>query len=494
MMRHLGLVCMTAILLFSPPKLYSRSGPFDGKTFTGRIAFSSDGNYNDEDDWGAFPVAVAILDAFGVTDKLVHVDYNNILAENDPRFYREMTASVRGAAERYNIAPSILYDCQKDPDGAVESIRKAINASSADDPLYFVLAGPMEMPFRGIQKSDPAKRQYVYCISHSGWNDGYTRSDQALHRHNKRDVIPSGIHWIQVKDGNRNLAHSGGVGSTSSPDQWRMYEWLRDSRDPRLNWIFTRLQAENRCDVSDSTMTYFLLTGDEDADLAKLKNLLDDKKIPAPLDPRKAVRIEAENFRTFENYEVDYRNDRRASHRNNVKLSKAATGRIRTPFDQPYTAPNGRYDVDIRYFDEAKGQSELKLFVNGSQQGEPWRASGADEGWKTHTIANVDVKTGDEIVVEVRGDGGERGRLDYVQLNLKSIGAGSAAASAVSRSPFTATGPLDDPDVLPGQVIVAGANPGYVNYNGGRFYQLRFGQPGRRLYCPNVWLVRPDGA
>jgi len=49
------------------------------------------------------------------------------------------------------------------------------------------------------------------------------------------------------------------------------------------------LEAEGRADISDATMTYFLLTGDEDADLAKLKSLLDDKKLPAPIDPRKYV-------------------------------------------------------------------------------------------------------------------------------------------------------------------------------------------------------------
>lgn len=151
-----------------------------------------------------------------MTGRLVHVDYSNILAKNDPRFYSEMAESVLGSAERYNISPSILFDCQKDLDRAVESIKSAINASSADNPLYYVLAGPMEVPFRGIEKSDPDKRKYVYCISHSRWNDGYAGSDQALHSHNKRDVIPSGINWIQIKDGNPNLAHPGGVGRTSA--------------------------------------------------------------------------------------------------------------------------------------------------------------------------------------------------------------------------------------------------------------------------------------
>jgi len=456
MKRFIQITCASLLITHScASKLHSFSGPFDGRTFKGRIAFSSDGNYNDEDDWGAFPVAIAILDAFGVTNKLVHVDYNNILAKNDPRFYREMTESVLGSAERYKISRSILYDCQTNLDGAIESIKNAINASSADDPLYYVLAGPMEVPFRGIEESDPDKRKYVYCISHSRWNDGYTSSDRNLHNHNKRDVIPSGINWIQVKDGNPNLAHPGGVGRKSTPDQWRLYHWLRDSSDPKLRWIFARLQTEGRADISDSTMTYFLLTGDEDANLGKLKSLLDDERIPAPMDPRDTVRIEAENFLSLNNFEVDPRNDRRASHRLSVRLSGKERGRIRTPFNQPYAAESGRYDIDVRYFDAKEGRRRLALVINGSRQGDSWIASANNDEWTTQTIPAVTVQSGDEIMVSARGRGGGYTKLDYVQFNRKH-----AASSSSERA-------LDDPAALPGQIIVAGSNPGTLKYNGG---------------------------
>lgn len=179
MTSYLKIACTTAILIFVyTSNLFAHSGPFDGRNFKGRIAFSSDGNYNDEDDWGAFPVAIAMLDSFGVTDRLVHVDYCNILVKNDPRFYSEMAESVLGSAKRYNIPRSVIFDCQKDLDGTVNSIKNAINASSAENPLYYVLAGPMEVPYLGIEKSDPSKRKYVYCISHSGWNDGFTRDNR----------------------------------------------------------------------------------------------------------------------------------------------------------------------------------------------------------------------------------------------------------------------------------------------------------------------------
>jgi len=417
MKRCLHVICaMTVLVVVAAGNVYANPGPFDGREFKGRIAFSSDGNYNDEDDWGAFPVAVALLDAFGVTDKLVHVDYCNILARNDTRFYREMTASVLGAAERFGVPRSVLFDCQKDLDAAIASITRAIDASSADDPLYYVLAGPMEVPFRGIVRSKPDKRKYVYCISHSAWNDGYTRSDRLLHAHNKRDVIPSGINWIQVKDGNRNLAHPGGVGKRSTPQQWRLHHWLRDSEDSRLRWIFSRLEAERRADISDSTMTYFLLTGDEDADLAKLERVLDGKQFPPPVDPRAEVRIEAENFLTLEHCEVEHSSDQRISHRLSVKLT-GASGRIATPFCQPYTAPHARYNIDVRYFDRAGGGCRFALYVNGVQQGDAWRA-GQDAGaWKTHRIPGVTVSHGDNIAIHVDADGGELGKLDYVQLH-----------------------------------------------------------------------------
>ena len=459
MKGYMAIGWMVAILiLFCVSNVCAHSGPFDGRSFKGRIAFSSDGNCNDEDDWGAFPVAVALLDTFGLTGKLVHIDYCNIMPENDPRFYREMIDSVLGSAKRHKIPRSIMFDCQKDLDGAIENIKNAINSSSADNPLYYVLAGPMGVPLLGIRKSDPDKRKYDYCISHNIWNDGFPqRSKEHLHKYSKRDVIESGIHWIQVKPG-RGLTNS--TRTSSTPEQWALYHWMRNSKDPRLGWIYTRLETEGRCDVSDATMTYFLLTGDEEATPAKLKAVLDDRRLPALINMRKEVRVEAENFQAFENYEIENRNDRSASHRLSVRQPKAGTGRIRTSFDQPYAADHGLYDVEVRYFDEKAGRSEIRLSVNGVPKGQSWMASPDTDSWQSKAITNVTIHTGNEIMVEVKANGGEAGKLDYVQLNYK------AQASDAANS-HTIIGPLDDPAALPGQIIAVGSNPGYLKYNGG---------------------------
>jgi len=184
------------------------------------------------------------------------------------------------------------------------------------------------------------------------------------------------------------------------------------------------LTAKNN---TDSTMTYFLLTGDEEANLDKLKSLLNDRQMPQIEKHRRVVRIEAENFRNLGGFKVEY-GDRRASHRLNVGMRNIGMDSITTTFNDIYTV-GGRYDVDVRYFDEKDGRSEFKLLVGGVQRGEPWTASADTGSWQSKTVADVPVKVDDEIKVEVRGDGGEAGKLDYVQLNYR------AQVSNVSGSP-----------------------------------------------------------
>ena len=282
-MRRTRLVCITVIFLLaagsllraeSGPFVQKHTGPWVNGALTGRIALSHDGNFNDEDDWGAFPTIIAILDAFGVKDKLVHIDYNNIIQDNDPRFEKEMTASVLGAAERYGIPAGVLHNCRIDLQKAVDSIRDAVNASSPDNPLYYLLARPMDVPYQGILAAEPAKRRHVSCLSHSFWNDGFGK--RRIEGRTKRDVIALGINWIQVEPGSR-LQYPGTPGSKSTPEQWKLFQWMRDSQDERLRWIYARLQTLGRCDVSDATITYAFLTGDEQGDPHKLSVLLDKK-------------------------------------------------------------------------------------------------------------------------------------------------------------------------------------------------------------------------
>jgi hypothetical protein len=411
------LVCLTSV-----PTVEAQTStlPYGGSTFKGRILLGHDGNYNDEDDWGAFPVAIAILDAMGLKSKLVHAHFNNILPYNNDAFAAQMRTSALGAQQRYGLSRSIFHDCQNATErtNAINSIRDEINRSTADNPLYIILAGPIDVAYQGIVRSDLSKRPFVYCISHSSWNDGY--GGGAIADHNKRDVIPTGVTWIQIRDGNPKLAFPSGPGRSSTPAQWALVDWMKNSSRANLRWIYSRLVAEGRVDISDATMAYFLVTGDESADLTKLENLLDKRIRPQPLNPRTTLRMEAENFVTLQNYTVAF-GDRLASKRLKVSGVQNATCRIRTKFKELYTVPEGRYDVEVRYYDASGGQSTFQLKVNGSNAGAGWTANAESNTWRSRIRTGVVIRRGDDLEVEVRTSGTERGELDYVGLTFRGV-------------------------------------------------------------------------
>jgi hypothetical protein len=414
MTRHLSIVFAAPILVcFSVSNVFSDTGPFDGTHFRGRIAYSADGNHNDRDDWASSPVALAIFAAFGVKEKLVHFNYNSILNNTDAQWEKTHEASVLGAAERYSYDRSLFYDCRQTLDAAVASLARAINNSTAKNPLYFIAAGPMQVPVMALLKSRPEARKHVYVISHSNWNDGLVT--RYSFKNTKRDVIALGINWIQIRDQNPLLAFSQ-FGQPAQPQEFEPYFWMRDSQDPKVRFLWERMVASTRPDPSDSGMAYFLMTGDEEADPAKYRQLLGEKALPRRTDFRSRVRIEAEDFTTLNGYELEI-TDREASHRVGIKPSgQQVGGRVRANFRQPYTAPRGRYDVDVRYSDEQGRRSRFALIVKGTARGTAWESAGTGQGWTSHTIRDVEVNAGDEIGVDVSG---QPVRLDYVQLNLR---------------------------------------------------------------------------
>ena len=391
--------------------------PFNGKTFHGRIAYSADGNANDPDDWAASPVALAILAECGVKDRLVHFDYNSILPKTDPKWQATHADSVLGAARHYGFELAAFHDCRQNLNDAVNSIAQTINASSADSPLYFIIAGPVEVPYLGIQKSQPEKRQFVYCISHSRWNDGFSSaaSEQGCFTYNKRSVIESGVHWVQIQDQNRLLSHSR-YGRPAAAEEFRPYFWMRDSEDAKVRFLWERMQVSTRPDPSDAGMAYFLMTGDEEVDPDKLKRLLDNHVVPTPKE-REKVRIEAENFANLQGYKLEDRNDRSASHRLNVMpTTGTSSGRISTRFDEPYAIAQGTCDIELRYADGKGKRCRFAVLINGQSGGESFQSLGQGQEWTLHILRDVEIHAGDEIAINIQGPA----RVDYVQLNFRA--------------------------------------------------------------------------
>lgn len=385
------------------------SRPYVNGHFQGRIAYSADGNHNDPDDWAASPVALAILAEAGLRDRIVHFDYNCILPQTNPEWEKTHAESVLGAARHYQYDSAIFFDCRKDLEAAISSLANAIDESSAQNPLYLIVAGPMEVPFLAIQRSQPEKRAHVYCISHSRWNDGFASKYQFTHT--KRSVIETGVNWIQIRDQNRLLSLSP-YGQPAPEQAFAGFFWMRDSNDEKLQFLWQRMLVSTRPDPSDAGMAYFLATGDEDADPQKLKRLLGDHNPPQPIAARQLIRLEAENFRDLGNYEIEDRNDRNTSHRLSVRpIDANQPALLRTPFDEPYTA-SGRYDVFVRYFDQPERRGRFSLQIGNAKpiEGE---GDGTSAEWKTVVFPAIDAQPGDAIVLKVSG---ALPRLDYIEL------------------------------------------------------------------------------
>jgi CubicO group peptidase (beta-lactamase class C family) len=461
------------------PGAVAAAGPFADGAFRGHIAWSCDGNHNDPDDWAASPVALAIFAEAGLKDRLVHFDYNCILPQTNPEWEQIHAESVLGTVDRYGYDRSRFHDCRKDLSRAVASIAQAINQATAEDPLYFIVAGPMEVPLLGIQQADPARRPYVYCISHSKWNDGY--SVKYSYTNNKRDVIASGVNWVQIRDQNGLLSTSPYGRPATEDREWAPWLWMRNSQHPRVRWLWDRLQVSTRPDPSDAGMAYFLVSGDESADPEKLQRLLDQQQVPPPVAARQSIRLEAENAVVLEGLTVQDRSDRTVSHRLDLEKAGQGAARMQLVFRQPYASQRSTYDLVVRYFDEPGETCRFVLSRSGVEVGEGWTSAGQGSGWLSHTLADVPLTQGDTL--ELRISGGKT-RLDYVQLDERAAEVSSSAAGRLNRpapeppSPSppgsaTASTPssetrLDDPAALPGQIIVAGRQPGYLKLNGGR--------------------------
>jgi hypothetical protein len=220
-----------------------------------------------------------------------------------------------------------------------------------------------------------------------------------------------GVNWVQISDQNRLLSLSP-YGKPAPPESFAGYFWMRDSAEPKVRFLWDRMQISTRPDPSDAGMAYFLATGDEQTDPAKLKHLISDHKRRSPVAARKSVRLEAENFGELDACKVEDTNDRSASHRLCVVSSSDKPAAIRTRFDEPYTATAGQYDVEIRYRSESGVR--LKLLINGAAHGSEDQPVATE--WTTRTTEGVEIRNGDIIGVQIEGGAA---RIDYVQLNLR---------------------------------------------------------------------------
>ncbi len=218
---------------------------------TYRIAISHDGNLHDKDDWGASAFDFAILAAFKRQDALVHFDYNDHVGLTNGGWEAEMVTSSTGGPKNFGGDPKVLFDDMKNVAGAVANFKAEGDKSTATDRLLFIVAGPMEVPWRCLNAMDPAKRQFVTFVSHSGWNDNHTDGPQLTHTWSSLQSLPGGAKFIHISDQNAKLGTSA---------NWGGLKTIGGPMDAAFQWLFTRQQGKPG-DVSDAGMTWYAMTG-----------------------------------------------------------------------------------------------------------------------------------------------------------------------------------------------------------------------------------------
>jgi hypothetical protein len=241
-----------------------------GQTFTGRVGASHDGNQHDYDDIGAAAWDIGIFAKAGA--RLVHDDYADHLADNDTSMEHKVEASALGSAQRWYGSTSMCYNDQHNLQGAINNIAAQINASSASNRFYYILCGPMEVPYRGIMAADSAKRKYCTCISHSGWNDSHTSS---LMTHTWSDIQKTGVTAVHIADQNTLL-------NDKTSGAW---DWAKNASDEKLRFMWDRMATYGVYgDISDAGMAWYVITGsgDQGGTNAKLKTFFTSVITKAP--------------------------------------------------------------------------------------------------------------------------------------------------------------------------------------------------------------------
>lgn len=214
-----------------------------------RIAISADGNPDaDRDDIGATPMTLAVLAKAGLQSELVHYDFNNWLEyKKIPASKNEMWQGAMGSQVRWGFDRSRFFDASNRSEDAIANLAEEISKSTAADPLFIIVAGPMELTYQAMASADKAALANVVFVSHSGYNDYFK---PRLWQHNLDDVLAldPGITVVRIPDQNAGLR--------THPD-YTPWHWLRDHQDANLRWVYSRMK-DGLADVSDAAMAAWL--------------------------------------------------------------------------------------------------------------------------------------------------------------------------------------------------------------------------------------------
>ncbi len=228
----------------------------------GRIAIVADGNSPDPDDLGATAVSIALLRATGLEDRLVHYSHscdlirvNRISEKAEIERHALMQSSCDVTARRWGGFESLtFYDAKWEMDATIKDLANAINASTADDPLWIIEAGEPDIIGFALAAAPKEKHKYVKVVTH------HPANDDAGDFYTWQQILDFGVEEVRIPDQNIKL-------KVDLAD----WNWAKDHPDSRIQqvWLQGKIAEvddvvtfqKGRWDCSDAGMVLYWITG-----------------------------------------------------------------------------------------------------------------------------------------------------------------------------------------------------------------------------------------
>jgi hypothetical protein len=268
--------------------LFAQTPLWQGK---GRIVVSADGNEHDHDDWAGTPLSLAIIAAKGLQRNVPLYIYSDHIwgsnqehpGVNGKSPYEQMKESAITGGKMFGFNRTTFICAVDNPEIAYEALKMQINKSSADDPLFIVVGGPVQVIGEAISRSDSSKREFVTVIStKDSWNDDHSNKPYLSWENHSGWTMKEIKKQFLKTDSNSIKIISIQNQNPFLKKNWKEYEWLKtapERNDPYYLrsswlWLFNRLcisvkpetEGEYYCyaiDPSDAGKIIFLLTGME---------------------------------------------------------------------------------------------------------------------------------------------------------------------------------------------------------------------------------------
>jgi hypothetical protein len=228
----------------------------------GRIAIVADGNSPDPDDLGGTAVSLALLRATGLEDRLVHYSHccdiirvNRISEKAEVERHALMQSCCDVTARRWGGFNHLtFFDAKWQMDATIKDLAKAINASTADDPLWIIEAGEPDIIGFALDATPKEKHKFVKVVTH------HPANDNAGDFYTWQQLLDFGVEEVRIPDQNIDLK--------VDIEKW---EWARTHQDSRIQqvWLQGKMAEvddvvrfqKGKWDCSDAGMVLYWITG-----------------------------------------------------------------------------------------------------------------------------------------------------------------------------------------------------------------------------------------